>query len=77
MSGTDSQYGTDCNHYKKLDFRWDRKRRWWRIRNVFFEIVENKNRDELLTCIRKHIKQGTIIYSDKWSSYDYLSAEVG
>ena len=42
----------------------------------FFSVVEDRSADTLIPLIQKHIRPGTIIFSDLWKGYSRLS-EVG
>lgn len=39
----------------------------------FFQIVESRDRENLLPIIYKHCQKDTVIFSDKWSSYNDIA----
>ncbi|CAG8836264.1 10324_t:CDS:1, partial [Cetraspora pellucida] len=38
-------------------------------KKCYFEIVENRNTETLHKIIQKHIKKGSVVYSNSWPSY--------
>ena len=55
--------------YGALEFLKDK------VKNVFFQIVEDRGAQTLISIIQKYIKPGTVILSDCWKAYSGLKDE--
>ena len=46
-------------------------------RRVFLQRVETRDRRTLLGAIKKHVREGSIIYTDYWRAYAGLNERSG
>jgi transposase-like protein len=45
-------------------------------RNVFVEIVEDRSSETLLGVLSRHVRPGSVVYSDMWRGYSRVSSDT-